>query len=166
MARASYKLFHGMSAEQAHAELTQLHYLRAEQWQQHFTTGGCLLTGPEHAHEISVGLRSDWRPSRRSAPVVLELHAGFVVGGVLDQRADRNAAELRAQLRGRADEIAEEVVAGGSGARTWSGAVTALRQMLGGDDAQDLAEQRRATLADAVAQLTVLLGRAELPRPA
>ncbi len=153
-----------MSAEQAHAELTQLHYLRAEQWQQHFTTGGCLLTGPEHAHEISVGLQR-LEAVEAVAPVVLEL-AGFVVGGVLDQRADRNAAELRAQLRGRADEIAEEVVAGGSGARTWSGAVTALRQMLGGDDAQDLAEQRRATLADAVAQLTVLLGRAELPRPA
>ena len=89
------------------------------------------MTGPEHAHEISVGLQR-LEAVEAVAPVVLEL-AGFVVGGVLDQRADRNAAELRAQLRGRADEIAEEVVAGGSGARTWSGAVTALRQMLGGD---------------------------------
>ena len=49
VARAGYKLFHGMSAEEARAELAHLRYLRADQLEQHFASTEGLLTSAEHS---------------------------------------------------------------------------------------------------------------------
>ena len=164
VARASYKLFHGMSAEEARAELTRLRYLRAEQWQQHFASADSLLTSAEHAHQISTSLQRV-EAVEAVLPIALEL-TGYVVGGMLDKRADQRAATLRAELRGRADEIAEAIVSGGSGARSWADAVTALRERLdsgeGSPDLSSAPEERREAITAAVVELVALLGRATI----
>ena len=164
--RASYKLFQGMSVEDARAELYQLRYLSAEQLEKHFASAEGMLTSAEHAKQVRANLeRMD--AVEAVLPIAVGL-AEYVVGEFQERRSDRRNAELRSQLRRRADEIANEIVAGGSGGQTWSAAVAALRADLTdanlSRDVVGRSTERQTALVDAVQRLTQLLGQAQIPR--
>lgn len=168
VARAGYTLLAGMSAEEARAELTHLRFLEADQVAKHFANGSGLLTSKEQAAKVEKSL-GRLEAVETVLPIAIEL-TGFVAGAVMDYRAARQGAELRAQLRRRADELANEIADRGDGTRTWSDAVAGLREqllaVLSPREVIITAEERRSVVGDAAKRLTDLLGQAPAPAAA
>ena len=143
-----------------------LRYLSPTQREQHLTGTEGLLTSKEHMDQVKTSL-GRLEAFETMVPIMVEL-TSFVVGDALDKRAELHRAELRAQLRKNADAIAEEIVAGGSGAQTWAHAVESMRDAFTAarvaPDVLAQTEERRADLARAVEGLRDLLSWADAAR--
>ncbi|MGH3751704.1 MAG: hypothetical protein ACRDRP_03240 [Pseudonocardiaceae bacterium] len=160
VARAGYKLFQGMSVEDARAELAHVRYLDAQSLEKYFRGSEGVLTSGEHSAQVRKSL-SQLQVFEELLPVVVEF-GGFLVGGYLETRAEQRRIELRAQLRRQADHIAKHVLEGGNDVQAWADAVSAFRASLeAARGSTELPEhgQRKEVLTEVTADLTELLSR-------
>lgn len=160
VARAGYKLFQGMSVEDARAELAHVRYLDAQHLEKYFRGSEGMLTNSEHTAQVRKSL-SKLEVFEELLPVVGAL-GDLLVGGYLDMRAEQRRIELRAQLRRKADQIAQHILEGGKDVQAWSDAVDAFRTSL--DAARgsvELPEQakRKELLTEVTVDLAELLAR-------
>jgi hypothetical protein len=151
IARGGYKLLHGLSAEEARAELAHLRDLDATDLARYYARPDTPFPGADRAEAAKAGL---------------EL-ASAVADDIRSRRAEEQRLRLRTEVRAQAERIAERVLGGGEELTAWTDAVASLRkgfESLAPDETTVAeATARREVLDQVVGGLAALL--ADPPAP-